>query len=75
MKTYYYSVRENDPGWDQQKQYRCVANVRADFINLCYALSYHFKAEVRACDSEGYNNQGAYIFNTANVLNQLDNQY
>jgi hypothetical protein len=75
MKTYYYSIRENNKNWDQQKQYRCVANVRADFINLCYALSYHFKTEIRGCESEGYNNQGIYIYNNSNLLNNLDYQH
>ncbi len=75
MKTYYYSIRENDKDWENQKQFSINAvddseNSWIAFVNYCYAISYHFKSEIRACKSEGYNNQ-RYYFNADGLVLKL----
>jgi len=64
METYYYSIcTESHSSWDAEIQYKVNCNNWNEFINFCYAISYHFKSTVRACESKGYNNQGSYITN------------
>lgn len=68
MKTYYYSIKTSHPCWEQEIQYLICLENREEAVKYCRAISSHLKVEIRLCESEGYNNQGCYIYESNQVI-------
>ena len=64
MQTFYFSLASDIPkngSWEDALQRSVKFKNWSTFIDFIYKVSDSFKTNVRACASEGYNNQGHYI--------------
>lgn len=65
MKTYYYSIKENDFGWSEQTQHEITCKSWNSFVNFCKSISFHYNKPVRGCETPGYDNQGHFFSTTS----------
>lgn len=61
MKTFYYSIGTHENTWSEERQYKTQSDTWEHFAKFCSLLAKSMNTTVRACTTEGYNNQGYYF--------------
>jgi len=63
MKTYFYTIKQENKSWSELPQEQITFKSWLQFGKFCNDLSKKIKAEIRGCESSGYDNQGSYFYN------------